>query len=111
MNIDKMAEEIEKLEVVSLLPVMPLASETIPIHLHSQECSEWQVQVERAQREKKSVEKELERVLVQGPLEQVRAGDTIHELQSRVCMAERVRDEALVKLESESATRRRLEAR
>lgn len=62
-------------------------------------------------REKKAIEKELERATSQGPLEQARAGEALHELQSRVCVAERARDEALRRLEGETATRKRLEAR
>lgn len=76
-----------------------------------QECSERQVQVERALREKKMVEKELERAVAQGPLEHTQAGETLYELQKRACMAERTRDEATIKLENTVATLRRLETR
>ena len=76
-----------------------------------QECSERQVQVERALQEKKMVEKELERAVAQGPLEHTQAGESLYELQKRACMAERARDEATIKLENTVATLRRLEAR
>ena len=67
--------------------------------------------MERVLREKKKVEKELERTVAQGPLEHAWAGETLHELQTRACVAERARDEAAMKLESTMATLRRLETR
>ena len=67
--------------------------------------------MERVLREKKKVEKELERTVAQGPLEHAWAGETLHELQTRTCVAERARDEATMKLESTMATLRRLETR
>ena len=67
--------------------------------------------MERCQREKKMVEKELEKAQAQKPLELVRTGENIHELQKRVCVAERARDDVLVKLESLQAANKRLEMR
>lgn len=74
-----------------------------------QEVGERQAQLERCQREKKVVEKELEKALAQKPLELIQAGENIHELQKRVCIAERGRDDALVKLEASEAANKRLE--
>ena len=87
-SISKMAQEIKDLE---------------------EESSQRKAHLERALREKKTAEKELERVLQQGPLEQVRTGDSIHDLQTRACAAERARDEAVLKMKSAQATLKRLE--
>lgn len=76
----------------------------------SQECGDWQAQLERSQREKKVAEKELERVLAQKPLEVAQTGENLHELQKRVCVAERAKDNALVKLEGLTAANKRLES-
>lgn len=72
-----------------------------------QESSERQVQLERALREKKAVEKELERAIARGPLQHTQ---TLHELQSRVCAAERERDSALLRLDNEVTQRKRAES-
>ncbi len=82
-----------------------------PVVVCAQECGEWQVQLERALREKKAVEKELERAFAQGPLQHSQTGEALHELQSRVCAAERARDDALLQLENEVALRKRAESR
>lgn len=76
-----------------------------------QECARQQAQLERCQREKKAVEKELEKVLEQKPLEVAQTGENLHELQKRVCVAERARDDTRVKLEALTATNRRLESK
>lgn len=60
--------------------------------------------LERLQREKKAVEKELEKALSQKPVETARVGESLHELHKRVCIAERARDDALVKFESANAS-------
>lgn len=67
--------------------------------------------MERSQREKKAVEKELDKVLAQKPLEMVQTGENLHELQKRVCVAERARDDAHVKLEALRAAKKRLESK
>lgn len=67
--------------------------------------------MERCQREKKMLEKELEKAQAQKPLELVQTGDSLHELQKRVCVAERARDDALVKLEAVTAKAKRLESK
>lgn len=77
----------------------------------TQECAEHQAQQERTYREKRSLEKELEKALSYKPVELVQTGDSIHELQKRACVAERARDDALVKMESMYATIKRLESR
>ena len=75
-----------------------------------QECGERQVVLERVQREKRTVEKELEKALSQKPVETQRTGETLHELHRRVCVAERARDDALLKFESATASLKRAEA-
>ena len=72
---------------------------------------ERQAQLERCQREKKVVEKELEKALAQKPLRLIQAGENIHELQKRICVAERARDDAQVKLEASEAANQRLSTR
>ena len=67
--------------------------------------------MERSQREKKMVEKELEKTLAQKPLDVAQTGDNIHELQKRVCVAERARDDAQVKLEGVTVKNKMLEAK
>ena len=57
------------------------------------------------------MEKELEGVLQQKPLEVTRTGDNLHELQKRACLAERARDDAHVKLEALTAANKRLESK
>ena len=57
------------------------------------------------------VERELEGALAAAPLQHTQTGEALHELQSRVCVAERARDEALLQVKRESAARKRAEAR
>ncbi len=83
---------------------------TTPV-VYTQECGERQVQLERALREKKVVERELERAVAHGPLQHTQTGEALHELQTRVCAAERARDNALLKLENEATNRKRVESR
>ena len=56
------------------------------------------------------VEKELEKALSQKPVETQRTGETLHELHRRVCIAERARDDALLKFESATASLKRAES-
>ena len=56
------------------------------------------------------VEKELERAQSQKPVETARTGDSLHELHKRVCVAERARDDALVKLENVNTMLQRAES-
>lgn len=56
------------------------------------------------------VEKELEKALSQKPVERARTGETLHELHRRVCVAERARDDALVKFEAASVSLKRVES-
>lgn len=65
--------------------------------------------MERSQREKKVVEKELEKALAKRPLEIVQTGESLHEFQKRMCVAERAKDDALVKLEAVTAANKRQE--
>ncbi len=67
--------------------------------------------MERCQREKKAVEKELEKAQAQKPLDMVQTGENLLELQKRVCIAERARDDALGKLEALTAKTKRLETK
>ena len=57
------------------------------------------------------MERDLEVALAAGPLQRSQAGETLHELQSRGCVAERARDEARLQTKRERAARRRAEAR
>lgn len=57
------------------------------------------------------VEKELEKTLAQKPLDVAQTGDNIHEFQKRVCVAERAKDDAVVKLEGLTVKNRMLEAK
>lgn len=76
-----------------------------------QECGERQAQLERCQREKKVAEKELEKAQAQKPLEIVQTGENLHELQKRACVAERARDDAMVRVEALTAKAKTLESR
>ena len=63
--------------------------------------------LERVQRERKVAEKELEKALSQKPMETARTGNSLHELQKRTCIAERARDDALLKLENTNVSLKR----
>ena len=69
-------------------------------YLSSQECGQRQAQYERALREKKTVEKELEKMMRHTPQETTQRGEVLHELQTRACAAERARDDVTLKLDS-----------
>lgn len=57
------------------------------------------------------MEKELEKTQAQKPLEIVQTGENLHELQKRVCVAERARDDAQVKVEALTAKTKSLESK
>ena len=76
-----------------------------------QECGERQAQCERALRDKRAVEKELEKLSRYSPKESTQRGNILHELQSRVCAAERARDNAVMKLDTALTTIKSLEAK
>ena len=57
------------------------------------------------------MEKELEKNHAQKPLEIVQTGENLHELQKRVCVAERARDDALVRVEALTAKIKSLESK
>jgi chromosome segregation ATPase len=78
-NISKLIEELRQLEL---------------------DLAEKQNMLERAQREKKTVEKELEKVLQERPGDSFRHSDILQQLQSRVCVAERARNELQLKLDA-----------
>jgi hypothetical protein len=67
--------------------------------------------LERCQREKKAVEKELEKTQAQKPLEIVQTGENLHEFQKRACVAERARDDAVVRVEALTAKAKSLQAK
>lgn len=77
----------------------------------TQECGERQAQLERSQRERKTVEKELDKANARKPLEMVQTGENLYELQKRACLAERARDDLHVKVEALNATIKRLKSR
>lgn len=67
--------------------------------------------METCQREKKAVEKELEKSLAQVPLELKKNEENMHELQKRVILAERLKDDMLLKVEHLEAKVKELELR
>lgn len=83
----------------------------IIIHMPQQECGERQAQCERALRDKRAVEKELEKLSRYSPQESTQRGNVLHELQSRVCASDRARDDAVMKLDTALTTIKRLEAK
>ena len=74
------------------------------------EGGEKQAQLDRALREKRSVEAELEKVYHEGILESGRDSRDVSELSQRACTAERLRDEAQMKADSLANQLRRTEA-
>jgi len=74
------------------------------------ENGEKQAQLDRALREKRSVEAELEKVYHEGILESGRENRDVSDLSQRACAAERLRDEAQMKADSLASQLRRTEA-
>jgi len=74
------------------------------------ESGEKQAQLDRALREKRSVEAELEKVYHEGILESGRDSRDVSELSQRACTAERLKDEAQMKADSLTNQLRRTEA-
>lgn len=74
-----------------------------------QEASEKQAQIDRAIREKRAVESELESLYKEGIVQGTKESNSYNELNSRACEAERLRDEATIKMEQMEAQMRRLE--
>jgi len=66
--------------------------------------------LDRALREKRSVEAELEKVYHEGILESGRDSRDVSELSQRACTAERLKDEAQMKADSLTNQLRRTEA-
>ena len=64
------------------------------------EGAEKQAQLERALREKGAVEKELEKIYQEGPAEITRTGMTFEQLQKKIIVAEKTKEEALQARES-----------
>lgn len=67
--------------------------------------------MESCQREKKLVEKELEKSIAQVPLELKKNEENMHELQKRMILAERLKDDMLLKVEHMEAKIKELEFR
>ena len=74
-----------------------------------QENSEKQAQTERAIREKRAAEAELERLYQEGLQSGAKDSSAYDDLNRRACNAERTRDEALVKLDTMANEMRRTE--
>lgn len=55
------------------------------------------------------MEKELEKAYAYRPVEIKQTGENMHDLQRRACLAERVREDTLVKFEAQGAQVMRLE--
>jgi len=60
-------------------------------------------------RDKKGLEMELDKLLKQAPQQTIQQGDVLHDLQARVCAAERNRDNSNLKLDNAVTTVRSLE--
>ncbi|CAI8004578.1 Sodium channel and clathrin linker 1 [Geodia barretti] len=88
-NIDKMVEEIHKLEV---------------------ECGEKQAIIERSQREKNAAEMECERAKEKLTMEAAKTEETLQTLQTRVCEAELAADEAHRKMDNALMAKRAAES-
>ena len=95
------------------LPSLPfsLSPSLLPLPFFLQECGEKQTLLERAQREKKTAERELERVTAQHTLKSSQVGESIQQLHSRVQEAERAGEEARRKMEVALLGQRTAEAR
>lgn len=87
-NIDKMVEEIQKLE---------------------EECGQKQTLVERAQRERRAMQLELEQIKERIPAEVAKSGESIQKLQARVFEAENVANDAQRRLKLALATQQAAE--
>ena len=74
-----------------------------------QESSEKQAELERAVREKRAVETELEKVYKEGIMQGGRDGLEFNDLTLRACNAEKNLDEAQLKIDSLSNQIRRME--
>ena len=82
----------------------------LTINVSLKENGEKQAQLDRALREKCSVEAELEKIYHEGILESGRESRDVNELSQRACAAERTRDEAQMKADSLTSQLRRTEA-
>ncbi|CAH1776933.1 unnamed protein product [Owenia fusiformis] len=87
-NIGKLMEELENMET---------------------EAGEKQAQLERAVREKRAVESELEKIYQEGLVQGSKEYGTQDDLTRRMCNAERLKEEAMLKLESLQNTLNRKE--
>ncbi len=76
-----------------------------------QECGQKQAQCERALRDKKAVEKELEKLTKHTPQEMTQRGEVIHELQTKACTAERAKEDISLKLDATLTSLKSLEVR
>ncbi len=107
-SIDKMGLEIRRLEQVrNYIVCLNYLHRNCSIFV--QECGECQAQLESCQREKKLIEKELDKSLAQVPLELKKNEENMHELQKRMILAERLKDDALHKVDSLEARINELE--
>jgi len=79
-------------------------------HVCVKENGEKQAQLDRALRDKRAVEAELEKVYHEGILESGRDTRDVNELSQRACTAERQRDEAQMKCDSLTSRLRRTDA-
>ncbi|CAB4001168.1 sodium channel and clathrin linker 1-like [Paramuricea clavata] len=73
------------------------------------EGAEKQAQLERALREKGAVEKELEKIYQEGPSEITRTGMTFEQLQKKIIIAEKTKEEALQARESLTSLMHKME--
>ena len=75
-----------------------------------QECGEKRASLESVEREKRNLDRELERVRAQQPMDAALTRENMQQLHSRVCRAEQVEQEALRKVESALIAQRAAEA-
>ncbi len=74
-----------------------------------QENSEKQAELDRALREKRAAESELERIYQEGMIQGSKESNDYNQLTLRACNAERARDETVMKVDSLTNQLRRLE--
>lgn len=76
-----------------------------------QESGQRQTQCERALRDKKALEKELEKLTKHTPQETTQRGEVLHELQVKVHAAKRAKEDVTLKLDTALTSVKSLEVR
>ena len=81
------------------------------LHFHDIEGAEKQASYEKLQREKISIQNELEKIYQEGPVEVTKAGISLDELQKKLSKVELNRDECLLQIDILQMTLRRYKSR